>query len=56
MEKASGTITDDASAVETAGGRVKIVEGDYQNIKITTPFDLLVAEAILNQRREMGCE
>lgn len=56
METATGTITDDASAVEQAGGRVKIVEANYQNIKITTPFDLLVAEAILNQRREMGCE
>ncbi len=39
--------TDDAFLVEQAGGAVKVVEGDYRNIKITTPEDLLVAEAFL---------
>lgn len=45
-EKAS--ITDDCSAVENIGGTVKLTEGDYDNIKITTVGDLAVAEAIFN--------
>jgi 2-C-methyl-D-erythritol 4-phosphate cytidylyltransferase len=40
--------TDDASLVERIGGKVKIVEGDYRNIKLTTPDDLLFAEVILS--------
>ena len=40
-------VTDDASAVEYCGYRVDIVEGDYANIKITTPFDIKIAEALL---------
>lgn len=39
--------TDDASLVERLGGRVRIVCGDYRNIKITTPEDLVLAEAFL---------
>ena len=39
--------TDDASLVERLGLCVVIVEGDYQNIKLTTPEDLLFAQAIL---------
>ncbi|MFC0560692.1 2-C-methyl-D-erythritol 4-phosphate cytidylyltransferase [Halalkalibacter alkalisediminis] len=42
--------TDDASLVEWLGHEVAIVEGDYQNIKLTTPDDLLFAEAILKER------
>ncbi|WP_026673471.1 2-C-methyl-D-erythritol 4-phosphate cytidylyltransferase [Alkalihalobacterium bogoriense] len=41
--------TDDASLVEYKGGQVVVVEGDYLNIKVTTPEDLLFAEAILKQ-------
>jgi 2-C-methyl-D-erythritol 4-phosphate cytidylyltransferase len=44
--------TDDASLVERVGGRVRIVRGDYRNIKITTPEDLLMAEAFLASDRE----
>jgi 2-C-methyl-D-erythritol 4-phosphate cytidylyltransferase len=40
--------TDDASLFERYIGRVKVVEGDYRNLKITTPEDLMVAEALLN--------
>ena len=40
-------ITDDCSAVERLGFNVKIVEGDERNIKITTPLDLKIAEAFL---------
>jgi 2-C-methyl-D-erythritol 4-phosphate cytidylyltransferase len=39
--------TDDAALVERGGGRVRIVNGDYRNIKITTPEDLILAEAFL---------
>jgi 2-C-methyl-D-erythritol 4-phosphate cytidylyltransferase len=38
--------TDDASLVERLGGRVRIVRGDYRNIKITTPEDLILAGAL----------
>ncbi|MBT1278557.1 2-C-methyl-D-erythritol 4-phosphate cytidylyltransferase [Thermoanaerobacter sp. CM-CNRG TB177] len=39
--------TDDTVLVERLGYKVKVVEGDYRNIKITTPEDLIVAEAFL---------
>ena len=39
--------TDDASVVEYSGEKVSLCEGDYLNIKITTPNDLALAEAIL---------
>lgn len=43
-------ITDDAMVVELlTGSQVKLVEGSYENIKITTPEDLIVAEGFLNQ-------
>lgn len=44
--------TDDASLVERRGGRVRVVNGDYRNIKITTPEDLVLAEAFLAGRRK----
>jgi 2-C-methyl-D-erythritol 4-phosphate cytidylyltransferase len=40
--------TDDASLVERLGGTVRIVRGDYRNIKITTPEDLILAGAFLS--------
>lgn len=39
--------TDDASVVEAYGRAVTLVDGNRENIKITTPFDLKVAEALL---------
>lgn len=42
--------TDDAGLVERLGLQVKVVRGDYENIKITTNEDLIVAEAFLNTR------
>jgi 2-C-methyl-D-erythritol 4-phosphate cytidylyltransferase len=39
-------VTDDAMAVEKSGHRVKIYTGSYDNIKITTPDDLLLAEVL----------
>ena len=47
-------ITDDCSAVERLGKEVYLTEGSYENIKITTPEDLLLAEAILRKREEAG--
>lgn len=44
--------TDDAMLVEHMGMKVKMVEGDYGNIKITTPEDLMAAEAIFDCKRE----
>ena len=40
--------TDDASVVEAFGQSITLVEGNRENIKITTPYDIVVAEAILN--------
>ncbi|MCX6010807.1 MAG: 2-C-methyl-D-erythritol 4-phosphate cytidylyltransferase, partial [Chloroflexi bacterium] len=45
--KAKGEATDDASLVEQAGYRVKLYMGSYDNIKITTTNDLLIAEVLL---------
>lgn len=45
-------ITDDCSAVEALGHPVELVAGEEENLKLTTPFDRLVAEAILRQRGE----
>lgn len=44
-------ITDDAMVVETMlGHRVKLTEGSYRNLKVTTPEDLVIAEAFLRER------
>ena len=42
------TFTDDASVVERYGHQVTLVEGDLQNLKITRPMDLALAEYLLN--------
>ena len=44
------TLTDDCSAVERLGKEVYLATGSRENIKITTPLDLLIAEAILRER------
>lgn len=51
----SPLFTDDASVVEAAGHSVVTVSGNRENIKITTPFDLLVAEALFNRLNEPHC-
>ena len=43
--------TDDAMLVERAGGKVRVILGSYENIKITTPEDLILAEEILKGRQ-----
>ena len=42
-------LTDDAALVEQLGLKVKCVMGSYGNLKITTPEDLIVAEALMNK-------
>lgn len=46
-QKKQLTVTDDVSLVELLGKPVKLVQGDYTNIKITTPEDLVFAEMML---------
>ena len=48
----SAEFTDDASVVEASGEKVTLCEGDYLNIKITTPNDLALANAIIESRNE----
>jgi 2-C-methyl-D-erythritol 4-phosphate cytidylyltransferase len=42
--------TDETTLVERYGGKVHMVSGSYENIKITTPEDIFMAAAILKQR------
>lgn len=44
-------VTDDCSAVERLGKVVYLIDGDEENLKITTPVDLVIAEAILAERK-----
>ena len=44
-------VTDDAAMVEATGHPVKLFMGSYENIKVTTPGDLVIAEAIAQSRR-----
>jgi 2-C-methyl-D-erythritol 4-phosphate cytidylyltransferase len=45
--------TDEATVVEAYGKPVHLVEGEYTNIKITRPLDLLIAEKLLQQRSSL---
>jgi 2-C-methyl-D-erythritol 4-phosphate cytidylyltransferase len=54
---ASGAVDrayDDAQLVEAAGGDVRIVEAPRENLKVTTPFDLRIAELLLSERLSRG--
>lgn len=48
----SEQFTDDASVVESIGHDITLVEGNRENIKITTPFDIIIAEAIIRKGQE----
>lgn len=50
-EEEKAAVTDDCSAVERLGMKVKIVEGDERNLKVTTPMDLKIAEMLLEEMR-----
>jgi 2-C-methyl-D-erythritol 4-phosphate cytidylyltransferase len=46
-------VTDDAALVESFGVSVHLVPGSPENIKVTTPTDLVIAEALLAQREQV---
>lgn len=46
--------TDDASLVERMGKEVKMIEGSYENIKITTNEDMLMADALINKKNKIS--
>ena len=50
-DDALAAATDDASLIEEAGGAVRVVESQRENLKVTTPIDLRVAELLLAARR-----
>ena len=45
-------MTDDVSVVELMGKPVKLTVGEYTNLKLTTPEDMIIAETILRDRGE----
>ena len=50
--ESGAAVTDDCGAVERLGKTVYLTEGDETNLKITTPADLILAEALLREREE----
>lgn len=50
-EEDKAQVTDDCSAVERLGMKIKIVEGDERNLKVTTPLDLKIAELLLEETK-----
>ena len=50
--KEVSTLTDDASVAEMAGHKISLFEGSYENIKVTTPEDLIIAEALLKRKNK----
>ena len=56
LEKAvaeGAELTDDCSAVERLGMPVRLTAGSYENLKLTTPEDIALAESILEGRGEL---
>ena len=50
-EQEGAALTDDCSAVEHIGMRVRLVEGEERNLKVTTPLDLKIAELLLEEKK-----
>ena len=51
MKEDCSNVTDDAMVVEAQMGvKIHMTQGSYENIKITTPEDLLIAETMLNKK------
>ena len=46
----NAAFTDEATVVEAAGKPVYLIEGEYNNFKITRPLDLCIAEKLLEER------
>lgn len=53
VQKEGLNVTDDCSAVEILGMSVHLTEGEEENMKITTPFDLTIAELLMKRRNEV---
>jgi len=53
LQNSDMKVTDDAMLIEALGHTVKIINGSYENIKITTPEDLIVGEGILKEKGRM---
>lgn len=51
VERDGIAVTDDCSAVEHIGMRVRLVEGEERNLKVTTPLDLKIAELLLEEQK-----
>ena len=51
LERAKTTPTDEASAVEQMGLKPRVVSGSRENLKVTWPEDLAIAESILERRK-----
>lgn len=47
------SFTDEATVVEASGESVHLIEGEYSNLKVTRPTDLLLASAILDERKKL---
>lgn len=47
------SFTDEATVVEAFGEKIFLIEGDYNNLKITRPIDLIIAEKILEGRSSL---
>ena len=52
LEQHPAAVTDDASVVELSGHGVAVALGRYENIKVTTPEDLVFAENLLEQQEK----
>ena len=48
--KEESSLTDDASVAEKSGHVISLFEGSYSNIKITTPEDIIIAEALIKDK------
>ena len=48
-EKDGAAVTDDCSAVERLGMKIRLVEGEERNLKVTTPMDLKIAEMLFEE-------
>lgn len=46
----NSSFTDEATVVEAAGNKVFLIEGEYDNLKVTRPIDLCIAEELLKKR------
>ena len=49
-QQCTETVTDDAAMIEVLGGEVKMFQGSYENLKVTTPEDLDIAGLVLKRR------